>query len=298
MSKLNLIAMLLLMSCSSIAAQELKLAGIEYANYPKVNLKDDADGFEASFQEFGGFVGVPTVLMDKQLILVNSLSYGMVKSTLENPLLGIESTQTYHRISYSMVSIIRVTEQWMLMTRLAPTLASDFDQPLSEDDFMMLGSVIATKTLNERVRIGGGVVYTTRLGRPLLLPMFQYAYKKDKHHFSMFLPAFIHYSYVVGKDAHWTLGMKVTPNGANFNAYQDTFAQIEVDKLNYVRVNIGPEVTYRLTEMLRLELAGGLSTKRMYKYFDNQGDGYNYNSNSGVFFKVGLTVVPPDMGKK
>ena len=294
---MNLLSLLLLQCFSNLNAQELKLAGIEYANYPKVSLRDDADGFEASFQEFGGFIGIPIVLMDKQLILVNGLSYGMVRSTIENPQQGIESTQTYHRISYSMVSIVRVTDQWTLMTRLAPTLASDFDQPMSEDDFMMLGSVTATKKLNERTRIGGGVVYTTRLGRPLLLPMFQYAYKTEKHRFTMFLPAFIRYSYLVGKTDRWTLGIRITPNGANFNAYQDRFAQIEVDKLNYVRINIGPEVTCRLTELLQLEFAGGLSTKRMYKYFDYQGDGYDYNSNSGVFFKLGLTVVPSSLRK-
>ena len=55
MRYVNLLSLFFLLCISNLNAQELKLAGIEYSNYPAVTLKEDANGVEAAFQEFGGF---------------------------------------------------------------------------------------------------------------------------------------------------------------------------------------------------------------------------------------------------
>lgn len=278
--------------------QDIKLAGIGYANYPKVALKDDADGYEASFQEFSGFFGIPKVLKDGKIILINGLSYGFVRGKMINTIQGYDASKLYHRIGYSLTAVYRMEDSWLFSARVAPTLASDLEQSLSGDDMMILGSMIATKKVNEQTKFGGGLIYTTRLGRPLLLPMVQYSHEVNKHSINIFLPAIIRYNYSFGKSDEFGVGFKVAPNGANFNANEDNFANVVVDKLNYVRVNIGPEFNYMMTDMLQLEVSGGLSAKRTYKYFDPQGDSYDYNSKNGAFLSVNLSVIPPKGARK
>ncbi|MBE61250.1 MAG: hypothetical protein CMB89_02705 [Flammeovirgaceae bacterium] len=290
---------LFLLGCCSIESfgQDIKLAGIGYANYPTVALKDDADGYETSFQEFGGFFSLPQVLKDGKIILINGFSYGFVKSKMINTIQGKEASKLYHRIGYSLTTVYRLGDSWLFSGRVAPTLASDLEQSLSRDDVIILGSLIATKKVNEQTKYGGGLIYTTRLGRPLLLPLVQYSHEVNRHSINVFLPALIRYNYSFGKSDEFGVGFKIAPNGANFNASEDNFANVVVDKLNYVRINIGPEFNYMITDMLQLEVSGGLSARRTYKYFDTQGDSYDYNSKNGAFVSVSLSVIPP-MGDK
>ena len=210
-----------------------------------------------------------------------------------NTLNGNEASKLYHRISYSLTTVYRMNDSWLFSARVAPTLASDLQQSLSGDDLMILGSLIATKKVNEQTKFGGGLIYTTRLGSPLLLPMLQYSHEVKRHSIKIILPALIRYNYSFGKSDEIGVGFKIAPNGANFNASEDNFTNAVVDKLNYVRVNIGPEFDYMITGMLRLEVSGGLSAKRTYKYFDSKGDSYDYNSNNGAFVSVSLSVIPP-----
>jgi hypothetical protein len=45
--------------------------------------------------------------------------------------------------------------------------------------------------------------------------------------------------------------------------------------------------------MIKLEVNVGLSTARKYEFVTTQDNKYNFNSNSVVFFNVGLAIVPP-----
>lgn len=281
---------------SNVSAQDLRLGGIEYNYYPQVALRDGADGFNISFQEFGGFFAVPRVLKNDNFILINGLSYGFVQSKLEDTQRGTVATNSYHRISYSLSTLYRGIDDWIFMARVAPSLVSDFENKLSDDDFIVFGSLMATKKINEKVKFGGGIAYTSRLGKPLLLPLLQFSYKSERHSFNAFLPAMIQYHYTFGESEKFKAGFKVVPNGSNFNADQDHFAQVTVDKLNYVRINMGPEVSYMVTDILRLELSGGLSARRTYTYYGQEGSAYDYSSENGAFISVGLVIVPP-MGR-
>lgn len=274
-------------------AQDMKLAGVEYAYYPEVQLADDASGYEVAFQEFAAFVNFPKVMNNHRTILVNGVNYGFVQSTFSNEDLGTENSQFFHRMVYSFMAVHRWEGAWMLSVRLAPTLATDFKDPLSRDDFVLQGSLIASKKSSEFIRWGGGLIYTTRLGQPFLLPAMQFRYKEGRHSLNVFLPAFIDYVYALGTEERFQAGFRIGVNGANFNASMDQNAGLDVDRLNYVRVNLGPKMIYRITNMIQMEAFGGLSTKRMYRFESMQGSTYDYDSKSGAFLNVALVIVPP-----
>ena len=287
-----LLSVSLVFFATQVLAQKMKLAGVEYVNYPKVKVKDDGEDFEVAFQEFLVYANYPKVLKNKKTVLINGFSYAFVKSQLYNDNLSIDNSEIFHRIAYTITVIHRWDEDWTLSARLAPTLASDFEEKFSKDDFILQGSLLAVKNLNQYKKFGGGLIYTTRLGKPFLLPAVQYYYEKDKHYFHAFFPAFIDYAYHAGAKEKLDLGFRIGINGSNFNVGQSTYTNAEVDRLNYVRVNIGPTITYKLTKMLQLEAFGGLNAKRIYKFEDAQGNTFDFDSERSPFINIGLTVVP------
>lgn len=291
--KMALLTILLMhMAGWAWAQQELKLAGVEYVYYPDSELKQSTEGSQVAFQEFGAFVNFPKVYKNERTIVIYGVSYGLVQSRFTNT--SSESSQTFHRMVYNMMLVHRSNGPWMFTVRLAPTLATDFKEQLSSHDFVIQGAFVASKKSSEWVRWGGGLLYTTRLGRPLLLPAIQYLYKGNRQVLNVFIPAFIDYTCAFGSREQFRAGFRIGVNGANFNVHADQQARIPMDRLNYVRVNVGPQVSYLITRVLRLDFCGGVSTKRMYKFEDLHGHTNNYDSRTALFLNVGLVIVPPE----
>lgn len=275
-------------------AQDLRLAGVEYFTYPAVQVKDATDNRQASFQEFGVYMNFPYRLKNKKTILVNGFQYGQVQATSHNTDLGSKTTSHFHRITYNFTMIHQWNERWTVIGRLSPNLASDFKEKLNGSDFIMQGSVIISKKYNNQLTAGAGLVYSTRLGKPMLLPGLQLRYKKDRQTLNVFIPAFIDYAYRADDKGRLNIGGRVALNGANFNISAGNLTTgDEMDRLNYSRANIGPVANYQLTRMLQVEVFGGLSTARRYQFEDIHDNRYKYNSKSGGFFNIGLAITPP-----
>lgn len=284
---------------ATVYCQDMRLAGIEYFNYPKVKLKDDASNNEASFQEFGAFINYPRQLKNKKTILMNGIQYGRVNTTLYNNVTSAENELVFHKISYSFTLIQRFNEKLTFVGRLTPTLASDFEDGLSGNDFVMQGSLMMLKRYSEKVLGGAGVFYTTRFGRPLVIPSVQYQYKNDRHAWNIFLPVFLNYGYKVDKKEKLGVGFRAAINGANFNVSATSFpSSTAMDNLNYARANIGPYINYQVTKLLLVEAFSGISTMRRYEFVDEGGRSHEYDSRTGAFFNIGIVLTPPRPAKK
>lgn len=282
---------LLVLFSYRVKSQDLKLAGVEYFNYPKVRIKEGQQNAQTSFQEFGAYANFPTVLKSRKTILVQGFFYGNVQSTLYNDIAGHQVKHDFHKIAYNFMLIHRWNEQWSFVGRLSPTLASDFEGPLNGQDFMMQGSLGIAKKVNERLLIGGGILYTTRLGKPMLLPSFQYRYQSGRHLLHAYFPALLNYSYQLDGREKLHVGLRATVNGANFNVTASRFnSNTAVDRLNYFRANTGPVLSYQLTRLLQIEATGGFSAFRRYQFEDTFGENYKYNSETGAFINIGLSI--------
>lgn len=91
-------------------SQDLKLAGIQYNNYQKSELKNASEGQETEFQEFGVLVNIPQKLKNEKTTLIHGLGYGFVIATTYNSLLFNPNTnekelqEFYYRLT--------VNHQW------------------------------------------------------------------------------------------------------------------------------------------------------------------------------------------
>ncbi|WP_130857965.1 DUF6268 family outer membrane beta-barrel protein [Olivibacter jilunii] len=284
---------MILITSSDLMAQDLKLAGVEYFSYPKAGIKDADGNTKIGFREFGAYVNFPKVLKNNKTIIVNGLSYGFVEANLFDADSGNDFERDFHRISYNFIAIHQLQNNWTLTARLSPTLASDFKESLSWDDYIMQGSLMAVKRLNPYTSIGGGFVYTTNLGTPLPLPGFQMRYEKGRQHLLIFLPAVIDYGYQLDAANKWKIGLRTGLNGANFNvSTSDNYIGSEPDRLKYFRANVGPVVNYKITNVIQLEAFGGLSAMRKYRFEDHQGNESKYDSERSSFINIGIAIVP------
>lgn len=149
-------------------AQDFDLAGISSVTYPKSGIKGSNQKAEFSFQEFGALVNIPYKFKNGKTILVNGVGYAWIESS------GAElsffdsdkNKEQLHAIYYQLMLVHKMKNNWRLLVSLRPTIASDFDEALSTNDFVMQGVGFAMKQVNEKFSIGGGLAYTMRFGKP------------------------------------------------------------------------------------------------------------------------------------
>jgi hypothetical protein len=272
-------------------AQDFKLAGIQYNNYQKSEIKNDSGNQEISFQEFGAFVNFPKKLKNDKTVLVNGFGYGFVEASLDNSLFSTNGSEKKLQTFYYQVTLLHQwNEKWNLAVNLTPTLASDFEAKLNSDDFIFQGAVTATRKFSSTFKLGGGLAYSARLGNPQLIPLVNLHYKNNKHEINAVLPINVKYTYSLLPSDKLELGVKYNLNGGNFNVHSEDNS---IDKINYSRINFGVLANYQLTKILRLEAFGGLSAGRNYSLIDTDDTEYDFDSESAPFFSVGIVLVPP-----
>ena len=273
-------------------SQGFKLAGIKYANYLKSPLTDVSGNQENTFQEFGAFVNFPKVIKKDTTILINGLGYGWVNATLHNyPVLQTSKYQKQLQLFYYQLTFLHSwNEKWSLVASLKPTIASDFEQKLSSDDLIFQGTVIATRKIKDKLKIGIGILNSTRWGSPMVLPMVNLHYKNRRHKVKGLLPLKIKYMYAFPKEKI-SLGIGYARNGANFNISDSKITGI--NKINYSRANIGLLAHYKLTKIFRLEANGGMSTGRIYRLIDGDNNVMDFGSKASPFLSIGIVLVSP-----
>jgi hypothetical protein len=291
--KIPIIFLLILFS-QIVSAQDIRLAGIEYFNYPKAPVNDNGENYKSSFQELGAFAAYPKQSKNKKTIVVNGIQYALVETSVTNNATAITNDRDFHLIAYNFSIIQKLNNNWKLAATLSPTLASDFKSKLSGDDFFMQGSLVAIKKLSDYTSIGAGVTYTTKLGQPLWLPAVHFRYYKNRHKLNMLLPSIADYAYQLDQKDKLNAGFRASLNGANFHVTDNNInSSVDVNKLRYSRINLGPLISYKISKMIMLEATGGISTARKYQFLDVKGNTYSFNSNNVGFFNIGLAIVPP-----
>ncbi len=291
-----IIASLLVLIVGKSTGQEPQLAGISYVLYPRSGVKDNNKPVEFMFQEFAGFIKVPYKFKNEKTILVNGLTYASVNTDISNASTSLEENSGKMQvIIFQSIFVHKLPKDFTVVVSLRPTIASDFKERFSSNDFLLQGFMMLTKKKNTNFTYGAGLVHTMRLGKPLVLPMLQFHYKNQKHTFNGILPLKLNYSYSVDNQMRLKTGVRGVVNGGNINiTIPNTLNSTgnEIDKVNYSRVNIGPFITYNITKMIQLEAFGGVSLRRQYYLLDTEENTQKFYLGEVPFFQIGLFLTP------
>jgi hypothetical protein len=296
--KVVLVAIILIFQVGKTNAQDFQLAGLSFAAYPRTSVNDVSQEVEFSFLEYGAFINIPVQLKNEKTIIINGLEYGLVQNTGYGlPGSGSnESKDLLHLIKYNFKLFHKLNDKWDLLLMLSPTLASDFENKLVGDDFVLQAAAVGIINLNNHFSLGGGLSYTMRFGELLFIPLFSLNYKKAKHSIDALIPIKVVYNYAIGSKERFKIGLKYLINGAQFNTSNtDEYNAPEIDKIIYSRINVGGNIQYSLFKNIQLMAFFGGSFRRHYRLIDVSNNSYNSDLKNVPFIQVGITFTPPNI---
>ena len=286
---------------TNVLAQDFELIKIQSAYYPKQSVEESTTEGEVGFFEWNGQLAIPqTFKKSKKTILLHKLGYTNLRVDTEgNTTIDfVENTKHYHFISYNLGLIQILNQKWKLISNLNPILASDFGERLNEDDLLFQASAMALYTKNINTQYGFGLIYTTRLGRPLILPMGMYKYRTLKMKVDIVLPNKLSIMFNTNnRTFHY--GFEARLNGGLFNNTNDiSTVNAIIDEVGYSRLNIGPAIAVKLKKTMKLHLSGGMAVGRTLEFIDINEETFDRTPESGPFFRAGLSFVPKKKKKE
>ena len=269
-----------------VHGQGLKLAEVTYAVYPETTINEAIGDAQIGFSEFGIGVNIPLVFNEQKTIVLNGLNYGLVRPTFSN-VIRATNEDNLHLIGYSLTLIQQLKNKWQILASFNPSISSRLEGSLSGDDFLYLGSAVLGKRINDDKRWSVGVVFTSRFGEPLALPLFEYYHKGKKIVFHAFLPQKIE-GLFYNEKARLEYGLRGAINGSQFNLATTDAALY--DNILFSRVNLGPVVNYGISDHLYISLFTGISANRRYDLASDTQADIDFSSETGLFGSFSVFV--------
>lgn len=271
-----------------LAVQDLNLLEFSYSNYPTTDIPESPFNETASIQEYQVALRVPMVLKDKKWILLHSGVYGIVLPDVEPNTVGED--QNLHFIGYSLTVIKPLNEKRQLIGVIQPAISSQLDQKLSRDDFLYLGILALSTTVNENTRWMARIAFTSRFGRPLVIPLIGFDKKWSRSKLSILLPNKAEW-YWISKDEAWENGPKMVLNGSQFKLATGT--RTPYDNVHFSMVNLGLSINRALGKKgLFLNAFSGVAAGRTYNIISDIVPDLDFSSDPGPVISFGLFFRP------
>ncbi len=293
-AKYKLLPVFLLLS-HNLFAQDFELIKIQSAYYPKQSLEEASVDGEIGFFEWGAQLGIPqTFKKHKKTVLIHKIGYASLSANTEVnlPLVNLKTTRYYHTIIYNLGLVQAMNTNWLLVANFIPTLASDFEENLSESDLLFQANALVVNTKNEKLKYGFGLAYTTRLGRQLLIPMGLLKYKTQKFELDMVLPNKLSAMVKTNKNI-FSYGVKTGLNGGVFNNTSEFLTVSNtVDVVGYSRLTVGPAIIIRLRDAININLESGMAVNRRLEFIDSNNESIDRTPHASPFVGFGISFAP------
>jgi len=290
-----LTSILFLLFSFNILAQDFELLKIRSAYYPKQSIEESSVDGEIGFFEWGGQLAIPqTFKKNKKTILIHKVLYANLRADIEgNPANGlVVSNKYYHTISYNLGLVQTLSPKWRLILNLNPTLASDFEESLSEDDLLYQANAMIINTKNTKFQYGFGLAYTTRFGRQIVIPMGMLNYRTAKMNLNIVLPNKLSVLFKKA-DSKFLYGLEAGLNGGLFNNTNDVQTiNTLIDETGYSRFTFGPALSLNLKNGVKIQFNGGVAVGRKLEFIDANEEVFDRTPEVGPFFSMGISFSP------
>ncbi|MEM9936783.1 MAG: DUF6268 family outer membrane beta-barrel protein [Bacteroidota bacterium] len=274
-------------------AQDFELFKIHSTYYPSQSVSESTTDGEVGFWEWSGQLAIPQLLEKQQLVLIHRLGYTNLRVDTEGIFTNTssEATKNYHTIIYNLSVIKILNPNWKLLVNISPTLASDFNESLHGDDFLFQASGLLMNTKREKFQYGLGLAYTTRFGRQIVIPMGMIKYNTPKMTLDAFLPNKLSLMFNTHKTFNY--GFEAALDGGLFNNNSESqVVNNLINKAGYSRINIGPTVSVKLKDAMKIYLVGGMAVGRRLEFIDTADETFDRTPENGPFIKVGFSFSP------
>lgn len=288
-----LLSILIVLCKFSAWTQDFELFKIQSTYYPAQAVKESSLDGEVGFWEWSGQLAIPQLLKRKKMILIHKVGYANLRVETDGIFgnTAMESSKDYHTISYNLGMIKILGPKWRLIANLIPSLVSDFSEPLSSEDLLLQGNVMAIKAKSLSFKYGFGITFTTRFGRQLVIPTALLKYDTQKMSLDFQLPNKLSLMHKSAQDLN--LGFEAVLDGGLFNNNSEVqIVSNLIDKAAYSRINLGPRVVFKLKKAIDIYMTGGVAVGRRLEFIDSTGETLNRTPDHGPFFRLGISFNP------
>lgn len=242
---------------------------------------------ELSINEFRNDLILAIPLIDKKRYFLNRPMY--LQLDMKNNYNGNLTSRNFRSFSWGFGLLEKMKKDWTFIGFITPILASDFQNDISHNDFIIETSTLFYKRSNKHFEYGFGFTYSSRFGKHNVIPLISTIYKKNSWGLYMILPSYISILKDIGDSR---LGITCTILRENYNFEQKEITGIDLDKIVYSRFNVGPELELKLYKSAYLNLHSG------YTFLNNVSSitkehqtGLDLNLKNRLFFTVGINIL-------
>lgn len=225
----------------------------------------------------------PIVFSDGRTVLVNDFAYQLIEFEYRNLAYPLKRL---HSGSYALMLQHRLSPGWSAWALAAPSLASDLEAEVSENDFNFQAAAIFIRHFGDRFSLGCGASHTTQFGSGVWVPIVAFDWNNGKNLMARgILPANLEFWYRPG--ATVDLGLLVSGDGNNFRGDPEIY-RVADPELRYTLLTIGPAARIRLARYVRLHVEGGIIGLHRFEFFDGDTETSSHELKPSAYARVGL----------
>jgi len=276
---------------SLIPLTKFPLATTDFIYYPESNIHTKSGKGKIGTNEYNFTFQYAIPLCEHKIYFYNKIDLSVFSYDVYLESTDLLFQETYRSLDFTVGLIKVLPGKWRLALNYSPTLASDFKDKLSSDDFIYQFSALAVKRAKDNFQYGLGIAYTSRFGKLTLLPLANLIYKKNKWLTSVLVPTYLSQFYCFNENSR--IGLSANVNGDYYNVRFDAIPMtIDLNKASYSRITIGPEYEFKLFGDLYLDTSIGISVRNILAIQNEDlKEELSLDVDSKYYFRMGLKIL-------
>ncbi|MCW3786027.1 DUF6268 family outer membrane beta-barrel protein [Plebeiibacterium sediminum] len=264
------------------------IASLNKYYYSNSDLKSSYLNSDVKMEALRASIQIALPLKNEGSYFYSGLDYIYINSITNNNIPESYYNNVYKSLTYNLGVITGLKNHWSLLAIVSPAIASDFKEPIGNDDLMLGISAIATKRYNAYFEYGIGFSFNTRFKYEMYLPLLTLQFKKYHHELSALLPLQLSAYYCFKR---YKIGFEGRLFENYYNADDKLAANINMDKFGFSKVNFGPRMQVQLFQALYFNMAGGITVFNELTSLNKKGNKEEITATPNkLFFNVGLSL--------
>jgi hypothetical protein len=227
----------------------------------------------------------PIVFSEGRTILINDFSYQLIEFEYREL---TNQPKRLHSGSYTLMLQHRISEKWSFWAIASPSLASDLEADISEDDFNFQTAAISIRHFSERFSLGLGAAYSTQFGSAVPLPVIAFDWNNGKNLMAKaILPVSLEFWY--RSSPRVDLGLIVSGDGNNFHGDPEIYG-VTNPELRYTMLTLGPAAKIKLSKMIILNIEAGLIGLHRFEFYDGDDEVSSFDLKPSQYVRFGFQI--------
>ena len=264
------------------------VASVNKYYYSNTDLKSSYLNSRVKMEELRASAQIAFPLKKGGSYFYSGIDYIYINSITDNNIPESHYNNIYKALTFNVGIITALKNQWSMLAILSPAVASDFKEPLGNEDVMLGVSTIIIKRYNMYFEYGVGFSFNTRFKYEMYLPLLTLQYKKGRYELSALLPLQLSAYYCFKRSK---LGFEGRLFENYYNADDQLAKNINMDKFGFSKVNLGPKIQVQLFQALYFNMAGGITVFNELTSLNRIGEKEEITATPNkLFFNVGLSL--------